>query len=92
MIGYVGNESDCTHGVAVALDDENGKAKMELSAATTACAGKDAVPDGTWRLPSRKDWQYLSSDAAAAGHTPTLPAVRSIAVVFSRRWTPPEAS
>lgn len=59
MIGYVGNESDCTHGVAVALDDENGKAKMELSAATAACAAKDAVPGGTWRLPSRKDWQYL---------------------------------
>lgn len=59
MIGYVGDESDCTHGVAVALDDENGRAKMELSAATAACAAKDAVPDGTWRLPSRKDWQYL---------------------------------
>ena len=59
MIGYVGDESDCTHGVAVALDDENGKAKMELSEATAACAAKDAVPDGTWRLPSRKDWQYL---------------------------------
>ena len=59
MIGYVGDESDCTHGVAVALDDENGKAKMELSAATAACAGKDAVTGGTWRLPSRKDWQYL---------------------------------
>jgi hypothetical protein len=59
MIGYVGDESDCTYGVAVALDDENGKAKMELSAATAACAEKDAVPDGTWRLPSRKDWQYL---------------------------------
>ena len=59
MIGYVGDESDCTHGVAVALDDENGKAKMELSAATTACAGKTAVQGGTWRLPSRKDWQYL---------------------------------
>ena len=59
MIGYVGDESDCTHGVAVALDDENGKAKMELSAATAACAAKAAVPGGTWRLPSRKDWQYL---------------------------------
>ncbi len=59
MIGYVGDVSDCTHGVAVALDDEKGKAKMELSAATAACAEKDAVPDGTWRLPSRKDWQYL---------------------------------
>ncbi len=32
---------------------------MELSAATAVCAAKDAVPDGTWRLPSPKDWQYL---------------------------------
>lgn len=59
MIGYVGTESDCTHGVAVALNDESNRTKMELSAATAACAGKDAVPGGTWRLPSRKDWQYL---------------------------------
>ena len=59
MIGYVGTESDCTHGVAVALNDESNRTKMELSAATAACAAKDAVPDGTWRLPSRKDWQYL---------------------------------
>ena len=59
MIGYVGTESDCTHGVAVALNDESNRTKMDLSEATTACAGKDAVPGGTWRLPSRKDWQYL---------------------------------
>ena len=59
MIGYVGTESDCTHGVAVALNDESNRTKMGLSEATTACAGKDAVPGGTWRLPSRKDWQYL---------------------------------
>ena len=59
MIGYVGTESDCTHGLAVALNDESGKTKMDLSAATAACAGKEAVPGGTWRLPSRKDWQYL---------------------------------
>ncbi len=59
MIGYVGDESDCTHGVAVALNDESNGTKMYLSEATTACAGKTAVPGGTWRLPSRKDWQYL---------------------------------
>ena len=59
MIGYVGDESDCTHGVAVALNDESNRTKMDLSEATTACAAKDAVPGGTWRLPSRKDWQYL---------------------------------
>ena len=59
MIGYVGNESDCTHGVAVALDDESNRTKMDLSTATAACAGKTAVQGGTWRLPSRKDWQYL---------------------------------
>ena len=59
MIGYVGTDSDCTHGLAVALDDQEGKRKMDLSTATASCAGNDAVPGGTWRLPSRKDWQYL---------------------------------
>ena len=59
MIGYVGTESDCTHGIAVALNDESNKTKMELSEATATCAAKDAVTDCTWRLPSRKDWQYL---------------------------------
>ncbi|MCR5070854.1 MAG: hypothetical protein K6A62_02860, partial [Bacteroidales bacterium] len=59
MIGYVGKESDCAHGVAVALNDESNRTKMYLSEATTACVGKAAVPGGTWRLPSRKDWQYL---------------------------------
>ena len=59
MIGYVGDDFDYTHGLAVALDDENGRTKMDLSAATTACAGKGAVPGGTWRLPSHMDWQYL---------------------------------
>ena len=59
MIGYVGTESDCTHGIAVALDDESNRTQMGLDAATAACAGKDAVTGGTWRLPSRKDWQYL---------------------------------
>lgn len=59
MIGYVGTESDCTHGVAVALNDESNRTKMDLSEATTACAGKTVVPGGTWRLPSRKDWQFL---------------------------------
>ena len=60
MIGYVGDESDCTHGVAVALDDESNRTKMDLSTATAACAGKTVVSGGTWRLPSWKDWQYLS--------------------------------
>mgnify|MGYP007012496355 CR=1 FL=1 len=57
MIAYLGNGSDCTNGLAIALADESGKKIYE--AAGTACSGKAAVTGGTWRLPSDKDWQYM---------------------------------
>ena len=56
MIAYVGNASDCSHGLAIALADEGDKT---WSAAGTACSGKTTVTGGTWRLPSIKDWQYM---------------------------------
>ena len=57
MIAYVGNASDCTHGLAIALADESGS--MNWSTAKSTCEGKTAVTGGTWRLPSAKDWQYM---------------------------------
>ena len=57
MIAYVGSESDCTNGLAIALADESGT--KTWSAAGTACSSKTAVTGGTWRLPSAKDWQYM---------------------------------
>ena len=56
MIAYVGNASDCTHGLAIALADES--STMNWSTAGTTCSSKTATV-GTWRLPSEKDWQYM---------------------------------
>ena len=57
MIAYVGNASDCSHGLAIALTDESGG--HSWSSAGSVCSGKTAVTGGTWRLPSIKDWQYM---------------------------------
>ena len=57
MIAYVGTASNCTHGLAIALTDEN--STMNQSAAVTAAAGHAAISGGTWRLPTLMDWQYL---------------------------------
>ena len=57
MIAYVGNASDCTHGLAIALADERGS--MDWNTAKSTCEGKTAVTGETWRLPSAKDWQYM---------------------------------
>ena len=57
MIAYVGSESNCTHGLAIALADEN--KTMTQSAASTAASGKTSVSGGAWRLPTLQDWQYM---------------------------------
>lgn len=58
MIAYVGTASDCEHGLAIALADENESSKMNWLTAGTTCSSKTATV-GTWRLPSAKDWQYM---------------------------------
>ncbi len=58
MIAYVGNESDCSHGLAISLIDFQGGQKV-WSKALSVCTYNDAVPGGTWRLPSVKDWKYM---------------------------------
>ena len=56
MVAYVGSASNCTHGLAVALADES---DMNHSSAITAVEAKTAVTNGTWRLPTLVDWQYI---------------------------------
>lgn len=70
MIAYVGTASDCTNGLAIALEDvssntltwgnsgsnNGGKTAAELCSAWNT---SKAVTGGTWRLPSEKDWQYM---------------------------------
>lgn len=63
MIAYVGTESDCTHGLAIALRDEHGvpgdQDVLEWYDAEEFCESKAPVAGGTWRMPSVKDWQYM---------------------------------
>ena len=57
MIAYVGSDSECSHGLAIALEDD-GETK-NWSDACAAFSSKTAVPGGTWRLPSFNDWQHM---------------------------------
>jgi len=63
MIAYVGTESDCTHGLAIALRDEHGvpgdQDVLDWYDAEEFCESKAPVAGGTWRMPSVKDWQYM---------------------------------
>ena len=62
MIAYVGNESNCSHGLAIALDNE--KLNYQVNEITYdeayySCEHKSAVTGGTWRLPSDSDWKHI---------------------------------
>ena len=71
LIAYVGAESNCTHGLAIALEDvSNEGLTWELTGinnddktAAEWCSAwntsSKAVTGYTWRLPSQEDWQYM---------------------------------
>ena len=59
MIAFIGNESDCTHGLAIALTDDT---DASFSVAKTNSAGHiptAAILGGTWRLPTKADWENM---------------------------------
>ena len=61
MVAYVGTASNCTHGIAIALADENTDMNQSsaITAASTTKNTNTAVTNGTWRLPTLVDWQYM---------------------------------
>ena len=59
VIEYIGNESDCAHGLAIALADE--ASIMTFSGAATAASNHTAVPGGEWRVPSKSDWEHMAA-------------------------------
>lgn len=68
MIAYVGNASDCTHGLAIALADESSESsRMNWNKAGTTASAHTKVTGGTWRLPTIKDWQYMFIGCGASG-------------------------
>ena len=75
MIAYVGSASDCTHGLAIALTDEEGADNSAVARTyddgIASIAARTAVSDGsTWRMPTVFDWQYMFIGCGATG-TPT---------------------
>ena len=70
MIAYVGTASECTTGLAIALEDVSSSTYTWGNAAgavTTWASGKTAPTTGLWRLPSIKDWQYMFIGCGASG-------------------------
>lgn len=65
MIAYLGNGSDCTNGLAIQLGRSSGP--INWGNAKTHVAGLTPVPGGTWRLPSKADWQNMFLGCAKAG-------------------------
>ena len=65
MIAYLGNGSDCTNGLAIQLNSS--PEYKTWSEAGTYAAGLTAVPGGTWRLPSKADWQNMFLGCAKSG-------------------------
>ena len=65
MIAYVGNGSDCTHGLAIQLNAS--PESKNWNDAKTYASGLTAVPGGTWRLPSKADWQNMFVGCAKSG-------------------------
>ena len=73
MIAYVGSGTDhatYTHGLAIALADEEGQ--MNWNPAKSTCEGKSAVANAAWQLPSQNQWKAMfkafgDNDASYSG-------------------------
>jgi len=63
MVAYVGNESNCAHGLAIAFKDINDEAGSldweEAKAYVDTWEEKYPVANATWRMPSNDDYQYM---------------------------------
>ena len=69
MIAYVGSDSDCEHGLAIAISDVSSDKFKWADAAGKVASWAVNVPvaGGTWRLPSLKDWEYMLIGCGASG-------------------------
>lgn len=67
MIAYIGNASDCAHGLAIALSDDT--SASFTTAGTNAANHTPTAPilGGTWRIPSKTDWENMFTACAIEG-------------------------
>ena len=68
MIAYLGNGSDCTNGLAIQLNSSpESKNWADAKKYGDDLNTTNAIPGGTWRLPSKDDWQNMFLDCAVSG-------------------------
>jgi hypothetical protein len=70
MIAYVDNASDCAHGLAIALEDEDESGFGNAGKAANQKNTKMPVVGGTWRIPSKEDWQNMFLACRKDGDAP----------------------
>lgn len=102
MIAYVGSvDGVCGHGLAIALTDftqdhdPDPYTTFQLATAVTAAEATTAIPGGTWRLPTEKDWQYMiwgdyvenRSATDACGFISKLTTAGGTALLANSYWT-----
>lgn len=65
MIAYIGNGSNCTHGLAIQIS--NAAVYKEYKDINTYISGLPEVSGGTWRLPTFDDWKNMLAGCAKDG-------------------------
>ena len=77
MIAYVGSASNCSHGLAIALEEVPSPYTSstctwnEAPSCVSTWANTHSVSGGTWRLPSGDDWMYMFQACGGSSHTTT---------------------
>ncbi len=91
MVAYKGSLSDCTNGLAIQL---NGSPESkDLNDAKTYVSGLTAVPGGTWRLPTKADWENMflgcriDGDASSANTNMTIQGFKDKIAATGTTWT-----
>ena len=77
VVAYVGNQSNCPHGLGIALEDVvEGKCDwINTVTSTRAWANNHQVLNATWRVPTVKDWYCITNggpEAVQVAHTSNL--------------------
>ena len=73
VVAYVGNESDCAHGLAIALSDEITGTTSWGAAVQRAAEHTPTILNGTWRLPTMTDMQRMFIASGSNGTYKTDP-------------------
>ena len=93
MIAYVGSGSNCAHGLALQLNNSPVQKYWADNEAKNYAEGLEAVPGGTWRLPSKADWENMflacriDGDESSASVNMTIQGFKEKIAATGTTWT-----